>query len=276
MNSATDNRRPDPTNAAGAVDALRRFHYGEPAAAAETVLPKGNVLPALLDAYRDSSNIRYEYPLYLAPVGSEMLATPMSELLSQSIDALGEARILKDNLPWLERFLREQLDGPDPVDAAALFEKGARALEEHLDLEGDNRDKLASDLKALGRAIAEGSRFLAYGPHVSLHLLAHAITHRDKRGELRHKVDRCANGLQSLLEIEKAKSAGETGSVGTSVGAGSRYFDTGSLSGILAQRTQGSVEMSDERRQRIENALVVLQEWQDEPVLVRILKKTER
>ena len=271
MNSVTDNRLPDQTTGVSPVDALRRFHYGEPAAVAETVPPKGKVLPALLDAYRDASNIRYQYPLYLAPVGSDALATPMSELLSQSLDTLGEARILGDNLPWLERFLRQQLDGPDPLDAGPLFAKGARALEEHLDLEGDNRDKLASDLQALARVIAEGGRFLAYGPHVALHLLVHAIVHRNKRAELRHEIDQCAHGLRSLLEVEKAKFAGEPGSVGP----GSLYFDTGSMSDILAQRTQGSVEMSGARRMRVENALAVLRNWQDDSVLVRFVGRLE-
>ncbi len=271
MTSATENRQPAKGFAADPVDVLRRFHYGEPAAVEATTRPEGDVLPALLDAYRDASTIRYQYPLYLAPDGSDSLATPMSELLSQSLDTIGQARILKDNLPWLERFLRQRIGGPDPVDASALFAQGAAALQEHLDLKGDNRDQLAGDLEVLGTAFADGGRFLAYGPHVSLHLLLHAIVHRDNRAKLRHRVDRHIHGLRSLLQVEQAKAAGEPGSVSNTVGHGSRYFDTDSMSDILAKRAQGSVEMSDEQRLRVERALRVLQDWQDDPVMVRFV-----
>ena len=41
------------------IDVLRRFHYGEPGAAAQTTVPQGGILPALLDPYRDASTVRY-------------------------------------------------------------------------------------------------------------------------------------------------------------------------------------------------------------------------
>ena len=39
------------------VNVLRRFHYGEPAAAAMTTLPGETILPALLNPYRDASAV---------------------------------------------------------------------------------------------------------------------------------------------------------------------------------------------------------------------------
>jgi hypothetical protein len=74
MNSVSERKHDAPDTAgsegdadAGVIELLRRFHYGEPAAAANTTLPAGAVLPALLNAYRDASAIRYQYPLYLIP-----------------------------------------------------------------------------------------------------------------------------------------------------------------------------------------------------------------
>ena len=106
------------------IDLLRRFHYGEPLAATNTTPPAGSVLPALLNAYRDSSAIRYQYPLYLIPPDGTtlpVLALPAGEHLVESLQALApdadDARILKDNLPWIERYLRQKLESPDPVDA---------------------------------------------------------------------------------------------------------------------------------------------------------------
>jgi ferredoxin len=264
------------------IELLRRFHYGEPAAAANTTLPAGAVLPALLNAYRDASAIRYQYPLYLIPPdGTTMsvLAKPAGEYLSDSLEALApdadDARILKDNLPWMERYLRQTLDGPDPVDALELFSKAAAAMQKQLDLDAGNREKLDANLERLKDAIAEGGQFLGYGPRVSLHLMLHAIRHRhhQSREQIGQQIDKNIHGLQSLLDVEKAKSAdaNEPGSVKTSVGSGSRHFDAGALSGMLEQRAHGSVEMPPERRVRIERALQELRAWQDDPVLVRFV-----
>jgi ferredoxin len=289
MNSVPESKHDvlDKAGADGNVDTdviglLRRFHYGEPAAAAATTLPSDAVLPALLNAYRDASAIRYQYPLYLIPPDGttlSVLAKPAGEHLVESLETLspdaGDARILKDNLPWIERYLRQKLDGPDPVDAVELFAKAAAAIQEQLDLDSGNREKLQADLDRLKGAIVPGGQFLSYGPRVSLHLMLHAIRHRhdQSREQLRQQIDKHIHGLQSLLNVEKAKSAdaNEPGSVKTSVGSGSRHFDAGALSGMLEQRVHGSVEMLPERRVRIERALQALQAWQDDPVLVRFV-----
>jgi len=293
MNSVTESKldtvgMPGSKSDSGAevIDRLRRFHYSEPLAVASTAKPGGAVLPALLNSYRDSSTIRYQYPLYLLPPDDSTrstLAIPLSEHLKNSLDAFApgaeDARILKDNLPWIERYLRQKLTGPDPVEAPGLFAEAAAALQQHLALDRASREKLDADLERLKGAIATGGQMLGYGPRVSLHLMLHAIRHRQDqaREQFRQQVGKKIHGLQSLLEVEKAKSADakEPGSVKSSVGPGSRYFDTGALSGMLEQRAQGSVEMSVERRARIERALKELEAWNDDPVLVRFVGQPE-
>ena len=265
MNSVTESKYDVPDTAetpgdadANVIDLLRRFHYGEPAAAVNTTLPAGAVLPALLNAYRDASAIRYQYPLYLIPPDGttlSVLAKPAGQYLAESLEALApdadDARILKDNLPWIERYLRQTLDGPDPVDALELFSKAAAAMQKQLDLDEGSREKLDADLERLKDTIAAGGQFLGYGPRVSLHLMLHAIRHRhnQSREQLRQQIDKHIHGLQSLLDVEKAKSAdaNEPGSVKTSVGSGSRHFDAGALSGMLENRAHGSIEMPAER-----------------------------
>ncbi len=289
MNSVTENKHDvvEMGEAAGdsgadAIDVLRRFHYGEPAASTQTIKPAGAVLPALLNPYRDASAIRYQYPLYLVPpdgTTSSVLAKPASEYLSDALEALApgadEARILKDNLPWIERYLRQKLEQPDPVDALALFAEAQAAMQEQLDLEHGSQDILAADLKRLEGAIDAGGQFLGYGPHSSLHLMVHAIRHRHEhqRKAFRQQVDKHIHGLRSLLEVEKAKAAdtNKAGNGKSPAGAASDYLDTGALSGMLEQRAHGSVEMPAERRVRIEHALQDLQAWQDDPVLVRFV-----
>jgi len=268
------------------LELLRRFHYGEPAAASTTSLPEGAVLPALLNAYRDASAIRYQYPLYLVPPDGttlSVLAKPASEHLFDSLEALApeadDAKILKDNLPWIERYLRQKLESPDPVDAPRLFAEAAAAMQEQLDLDPGSREKLDADLERLKGAIKAGGQFLSYGPRVSLHLMLHAIRHRQgqSREQIGERIDKQVYGLQALLNVERAKSAdaNEPGSVKTSVGPGSRHFDTGALSGMLEHRAHGSVMMLADRRDRIESALRELQAWRDRPVLVRFVGQLE-
>jgi hypothetical protein len=290
MNSVLDSK-PDEQQAAAEpgrdpVGLLRRFHFGEPAAAGQTAMPDASVLPALLNDYRDASVIRYQYPLYLAPAGggeTTDLARPVSEHFATAIEAFAlgtdDARILRDNLPWIERFLKEALGDAGPVDAPELFARAAAAMQAHLDLDPGNRDRLESDLERLGNAIAPGSQFLGYGPAVSLHLLLHAVRHRDahKREQLRDSIDRHIHGLEALLNVEKAKSkeANDPGNIKTSVGLGSQYFDSSALSGMLDHRAAGSVEMPAPRRARIEAALGTLQAWQDTAVLVKIIGRVD-
>ena len=293
MNPVTENKQ-NASDTAGTeanvgkdtIDLLRRFHFGEPAAAEHTAKPAGAMLPALLNPYRDASAIRYQYPLYLVPPGGATdgkLAKPVSEHFSDSLLTFApeadDARILKDNIAWIERFLRQKLDALDPVDANTLFDDAARALQKHLGLDPASREQLDAHLERLKATIAAGGQFLGYGPRVSLHLMVHAIRHRREHGrdKFRQVVERHIHRLQSLLDVEKAKStdANEPGSVESSVGQASRYFDAGALSGMLDQRTPGSVEMSAERRARIERALKELQSWKDDAVAVRFVGRLE-
>jgi hypothetical protein len=271
---------------ADTIGLLRRFHFGEPTAASQTALPDASVLPALLNGYRDASVIRYQYPLFLAPPGASdtaELARPVSEMLGAALQTFApgddDARILRDNLPWLERHLKEALIDSGPAAAAELFAAAAAAMQAKLDLNASAREKLEADLDQLAAAIPPGGQLLGYGPGVSLQLLLHAIRHRDEqsRTELRASINRHIKGLEALLDVEKAKSAAanEPGNIKTSVGLGSRHFDSSALSGALEHRVPGAVEMSAARRKRIQNALDTLRAWQNHTVLVRIVGPVE-
>ena len=273
MNSVTEMPQEARTDA---VDTLRRFHYGEPAAAKATQLPEGAILPALLNPYRDAATIRYQYPLYLAPAeGSDdaALAVPLTEQLAQGIEAFAlgadAARTLKDNLPWLERYLRQALTGPDPIDALELFDEAAEALVKQLKLNESSSETLRAELASLRESIAPGSRFLGYGPDAPLHLLVHAIRRRDlaRRESLHRRISESAQRLDALLQIEAAREGHAPSDDGTT----GKMLDANMLSDMLGKRAHGSVALAPERRKRIEEALAVLQDWNDEPVLVRLV-----
>lgn len=266
------------------IDLLRRFHYGEPGAAAQTVVPMDGILPALLDPYRDASTIRYQYPLFLASAagdGDAALAKPLTEYLAEAVRAFApaeeDARILKDNLPWLERYLRQKLQGPDPVDAADLFADGTKALAEHLDLRDGNRETVDQHLAALRDGVADGAQLLGYGPDAPLHLLVHVIRCQDeqRRARFRERIDHCIHGLEALLQIEDSKDTHGKSSRGKDSDPVSQHLDTGALSEMLGKRARGSVEMPPARRARIERALDDLQSWEEEPVLVRFVGRLQ-
>ena len=274
MSSVSDNQT---DKRAVTIDVLRRFHFGEPAAASATSLPQAGTLPALLHPYRDAAAIRYDYPLYLAPVtdaADEAIATPLGAYLAAALTAFApgedDARVLRDNLAWLERYLRQALDGPDPVDAPELFAAAAAALQDHLDLKGDAREKLQADLDNLQASLAAGSLLLAYGPDTPLHLFVHAVRHRDARlhAQLADDIAQATRRLDALLEVEKAKT-GTRRRDGAQ--AAERHLDSDRLKTMLGTRVRGSVTMPPERRARIGEALDVLRAWDHEPALVRFV-----
>ena len=263
------------------IDELRRFHYGEPAASEATSLPPEGTLPALLNPYRDADAIRYQYPLYLAPVADASdaaLAVPLGTYLTEAINAfaLGEddAKILRDNLPWVERFLRQQLTATEPVDAPGLFEKAAGGLLEHLELQGSAGEKLEADFGRLGDAIADGSLLLAYGPDAPLHLFVHAVRHRNEQllAQLHDDVASKARQLGQLLEVEAAKKGARKSN---GADAAAQHLDTDKLSSLLETRARGSLSLTPERRARIEKALNVLRAWDNDSVLVRFVGELE-
>lgn len=263
------------------IRSLRRFHLGDPSVATSGEPVTETLLPALLHPYRDVSQIRYEYPLYLYPPGHEeydLAVTPLSDFLKDAVQAFapGEdsARMLKDNLPWIERYLRRRLTKqPSPVDAGSLLAEAGSALQEQINLEFDNRGKLQSDLDSLSSQVDEEGQFLSFSRYVAIHLLIHAARHHlfQRRLQFGEVIGECIQGLMNLLEIERVKTAAsnETDMVASSAGNTSRYFDTSAFTGVMGKQTHGSESMSGERKQRIEGALKTLQEYQHDPVLVR-------
>ena len=111
---------------------LRHFHLGAPAAKEELEAAPDDALPALLDPFRDTSKLRYDYPLFLFPPGdgdgyqdADDLEQPLAEWLAKTVGGLAPeadaARILKDHLHWLEHHLRGSAkDRPRPAPYCAV------------------------------------------------------------------------------------------------------------------------------------------------------------
>ena len=265
---------------------LRHFHLGDPVAKQQLEQVGDDCLPALLDAFRDTSRLRYDYPLFLFPPASDNdtqrpqdLAQTLSDWLKSATASFapGEdaARILKDHLPWLEHWIRESSHLTEgPTDATPALADAAQALQEHLGLDKASRQRLGEDLDRLQAVVPAGGTLLGYGRYAALSLLVHAIRSRaiPRRVRFRAQVKACIRGLKELLEVEWGKSdeSIEPRMARDSVGPAGGRFDALALSTIM-DHSRGTRSMSPERRERIEKALETLTHWQEDPILVRFV-----
>lgn len=270
------------------ISLLRRFHLGDPDAAQQTDIPDDGLLPALLNPYRGVRRFRHEYPLYLKPaqggddggLAQPLLAQPLADFLAGAVEKFApqaeSSRILKDNLPWLENNLCEQLiDRQSPVEAKTLLAEAGKALQEQIGLSKTNRELLQKDLDQLQACFVEDSQLLDYGPNVAIHLLRHTILHRNQliQRKFKQTLQEQIRGLNQLLVIEREKSKTATNpkEVQDRVGEASRYFDSSVLSDVLEHRPHGSVSMTEKHLQRIVEILELLQSHGDESNPIRFI-----
>jgi ferredoxin len=265
---------------------LRQFHLGEPSAMKQLTELGDDHLPALLDPFRDSSRLRYDYPLFLYPPdseaedpGVESLEAPLSQWLKESVQSLapdnGQARILKDHLRWIEHHIRQMLRGREgPVEVATTLMEANHALQKHLGLREQDREQLDRDFEQLIQAVPAGAQLLGYGRYPALHLLIHAVHSQvvPRRAAFQKRIGECIRGLKGLLDVEWSKSdeSIEPRMIRDSVGPGGDRFDPAALSAVI-DHARGTQAMSGERRGRIEQAIEVLEAWEPDPVLVRFV-----
>ena len=261
---------------------LRRFHLGDPNTANEAITE--NYVPALLHAYRDASKIRYDYPLFLYPaedteVAANKLVKSAAPELWNIVESFApgseNARILKDNLPRIERYLRETLP-EGPVPAIPMLSQAGKVLQEELNLDTNTNDRFIADFNKLLDAIQPEIQLLGYGRFVAIHLLNHAICNRLilRQADFKNKIEQYIDDLKRLLEVEWGKSdeSIEPKMMRDSVGSAGDRFDPMALSEIMTH-SKGSVVMSSERRIRISNILQTLEAFlqENESILVRII-----
>ena len=265
---------------------LRHFHLGDPVAKDQLEVLGDDCLPALLAPFRDTSRLRYDYPLYLFPADTEdgdkspdELACPLSQRLQQVTAGFApgadSARILKDHLSWLERHLRQELRrSVAPKDAAALMAEACAALQAHLKLDKASRERFDADVGRLLDGFPAGGKILGYGRYAALHLLVHAIRSRvvPRRARFQTRIDNSIQGLKELLGVDWGKSdaAIEPRSARDSVGPGASMFDPILLSDVM-DHSQGTRRMAPERKARIEKALTTLEGWRPDPLMVRFV-----
>ena len=255
----------DPDGASALVASLRRFHLT--GSADGLALVDADLLPALLAPFRNISRVRYDYPLFLCPMpGSEELyvkplATELETWLSAFAISDGKARILRDNLPRVERFVRRTLEEQAScANARDILAKASTALKAELDLSGDHAQALDSDLASLLEQVPEAGQILGFREDAAVYLLLAAAWAAlpPRRAAFLTEIDKLARQLDELLRVErtKAPAARDAQAVQRSLGsAGS--IDPAVLAATIGPH-RGSARTSPERIKRIEAAVDTL------------------
>ncbi len=263
---------------------FRHFHLGNPKAAEQLPKITDAFLPALLAEYRDTSQLRYDYPLYLSnnhsiDESSDALAKPIAQFLQECVLEFAPtaeiALILKDNLAWIERDIRNSsrsIEGPTAFKP--LLSEAGKKLLQHLRLDEASQQRLQDDIEKLIAIVPENGLILSYGRFPALHLLMHLISNQSipQMSLFKEEVEEYINELQVLLDVDDSKSdqASSAEALKSNISS-NQFFNTESLSKVVKQVSHGSVSMSAERRKRIENALSVLIHFTEKDILIHIV-----
>ncbi len=254
-----------------AIRALRRFHVVGPEVQDTTA--GWDFLPALMFLFRDPSRVRTKYPLYLYPPAEAVpsnLFDGIGAWLSSATEAFApgadDARILKDNLPRLERQLRKAVGSEiEPVLARPRFAKAAEALLDELSLEGPPAEALRGDLDRLLGEVHEDAHLLGLSDTVPMALFLQAVRNRlpPRHLAFRKRVRHLLTKLQDLLRLEYQKSAESRSAqaLGDALGSvAGAFMDPGALGGVMGE-PRGSELMRPRRRERIEKVIGVLEAY---------------
>ncbi len=273
--------QPNPETEAATLRTLHHFHLGDPSVERETLSIDSEHLPALLSPFRDATKIRYDYPLILFSRHSQYkaeYAQPLSGFLKEHIESFApgenDARILKDNLDWLELTVRKEIIGKEgPQSLLSVMEIAGNALLEHLALSEENAAAVEDDLSQMVEGVHQKDLLLPYDRYTTIHLMIHLVHRRSEArwDQFENELQELRHQLTQLLEVERHKDSNNSAeALGRSVGSNASRFNTDILSELLPQKS-ATVRMSAERRARIEQAESVLNNFERNPIQVRFI-----
>ncbi|HET6400023.1 MAG TPA: ferredoxin [Candidatus Kapabacteria bacterium] len=234
--------------------------------------------PALFARYGDLTSLRYDFPLVLNTVGSpERAVLSLSGLVDDAVNALQED-INRDRIARhgyeLERQLRRELasvGSGTPAshgDFATLWNAAASRLT--IEDKTDDRSSIEDSAKRLWKLFQASGELVDVDFALPARIARHvwSVVQANKRWIFRNQAERLLLKLHSILEAEIANS--EVGrsperlkaSVGTSF---ANVFDFDIMSNVLV-RAKPAVRISDDRRNRIQHLIDVLEHQRFFPI----------
>ena len=268
---------------------LHHFHLGDPSVERDTEEISSDHLPALLNPFRDTSKIRYDYPLVLFANGGESgkhYAQPLTSHLSESIETFSpgknSARFLKDNISWIEREMRELIEehnltqniekkslsngsnnSTEPL-ATDILKQASTSLQQHLNLSPENRETLQESLDQLVNSFSQEDRILSYDRYTATKLMIHLVHQRsaERWGKFEKERDSLIRQLTQIIEVEKHKRGDALGTeaLEKSVGSNASHFNPAAFSSILPNKS-GTIVIPPERMERMDSALKILNQF---------------
>ena len=220
--------------------------------------------PALLAPYRNRPHMERNFPLWMEEdEGGQVM--PLHELLTErtarSAPGEGDAKILKDNLLRLEVIVREKVQfAEDAYQAFAVIDDALETLVARLNIGGAEGETFSNDVNNLRKHIPRQGLLVPFSPNAPFYLLAALVRNHltAKRKALRAKTRRLADRLKEILAVEQDKRP-ESHSPDKLQGAldfADSFFNFEELSSVIP--TGGSAVMPEERQQRIEKIVALL------------------
>jgi ferredoxin len=261
---------------------LRGFHLrGQGAFGTLGPAPGLPVQPAVLEPL--AASLRGANPYPFALVSTEdggVAARSLRDLLAEGCEAVRArgrpAKILDDNRSLLvsivAALLREQALAP-PL--GSLLEPAGGRLIEALALKDEPAQELQGDLDSLTTVLPEAAPLVDLRPETPAHLFlrvldaARAPLHQRFLEKLRRLREQLADLL--LLDRLESPEGGTAEAMADTLGtSGTDHIDPQALSQLLTGR-RGHKRMEEARRQRIEQALALIEGYLDEDSLSRVV-----
>jgi len=238
------------------------FHLtGHRIGAGLEALEKGNLRPALLAAYRDLSQLRYDFPLVLTADSSEKgwvrsISDIVDDLLRRVAPRGLEGEKTRRCVLRLENAMRKRVAEGAAGSLFSLWDQTARKLT------SPAGESLAPALDPARAALKENGEVIDCDAALPGRLFVHAwkVVQARKARSLREDIDRLVLMLSDILRADYARSAaGRTSeNLKASVGrAHEQTFDFDAMSRLLARNTAKDT-LPESRRQRINRVLSVL------------------
>jgi ferredoxin len=222
--------------------------------------------PALLQGYRQLNQLPTDFPLWMDDAIGQPEGVGLPTLLKEAIGQVApeekSARILKDNIPRLERIIRKKVSFADiPYQARAVLTEALDDLVSELGIQGDEQTAFLQDIEALRKALPATGVLIPFLPLSPFHLLGQWLRtfHPVAMQEAQQEVKQLSRRLTELLAVEKAKDpeAHSEDQLQETLSFADRFLKFDELAAVLPSGEEDA--MPPERRQRIEKLLETLE-----------------